>query len=163
MKKKSHLYALIQNYTITNFQQHVPPIRLFFFVGKINFQDLLSHKIIVFAWNSIEFLIRIPSRWFPISPIRISHGDTQMEIKSFMVPSWMLPKLSPILLFRPIRLLISFQEIFPPILLFSPIFLLVFQKISHLYFYSESLFIRNSRVRLKRRQPLQSHWTEQQN
>ena len=27
--KKSHLYALIRNYTIINFQQKVPPIRLF--------------------------------------------------------------------------------------------------------------------------------------
>ena len=33
-----------------------------------------------------------------------------------------------------------------PIRLFSPIFLLVFQKISHLYFYSEPSSIRNSRV-----------------
>ena len=28
-EKKSHLYALIRNYTIINFQQKVPPIRLF--------------------------------------------------------------------------------------------------------------------------------------
>ena len=38
---------------------------------------------------------------------------------------------------------INFTEIFPPILLFSPIRLLVFQKISHLYFYSEPSSIRN--------------------
>ena len=28
-EKKSHLYALIQTYTFINFQQKVPPIRLF--------------------------------------------------------------------------------------------------------------------------------------
>ena len=28
-EKKSHLYALIPNYTIINFQEKVPPIRLF--------------------------------------------------------------------------------------------------------------------------------------
>ena len=28
-EKKSHLYAVIRNYTIINFQQKVPPIRLF--------------------------------------------------------------------------------------------------------------------------------------
>ena len=41
---------------------------------------------------------------------------------------------------------IHFPEKFPPIRLFSPIFLLVFQKLSHLYFYSEPSSIRNSRV-----------------
>ena len=46
--KKFHLYALIRSYKFINFQQIVPPIRLFtpillfFFVGKINFQDSLS-------------------------------------------------------------------------------------------------------------------------
>ena len=52
-EKKSHLYTLVRNYTIINFQQNVPPIRLFppillfFFVGKINFQDFLSYKTLV--------------------------------------------------------------------------------------------------------------------
>ena len=41
---------------------------------------------------------------------------------------------------------INFPEIIPPILLFSPIRLLVFQKSSHLYFYSEPSSIQNSRV-----------------
>ena len=41
---------------------------------------------------------------------------------------------------------ISFPEIFPPIRLFSPIFLLDFMEFSHLYFYSDPLSIRNSRV-----------------
>ena len=41
---------------------------------------------------------------------------------------------------------INFQEIFLPIRLFSPIFLLIFEEISHLYFYSDSSSIRNSRV-----------------
>jgi hypothetical protein len=51
----------------------------------------------------------------------------------------MLPKI-------PTYTFINFQEIFPPILfLFSPIFLLVFEEISHLYFYSDSSSIRNSR------------------
>ena len=52
---------------------------------------------------------------------------------------WMLPKI-------PTYTFINFQEIFPPIRLFSPIFLLVFEEISHLYFYSDSSSIRNSRV-----------------
>ena len=41
---------------------------------------------------------------------------------------------------------INFQEIFLPIRLFSPMFLLIFEEISHLYFYSDSSSIRNSRV-----------------
>ena len=41
---------------------------------------------------------------------------------------------------------ISFQQKFPPICLFPPILLLVFEEISHLYFYSDSSSIRNSRV-----------------
>ena len=47
----THLFGTM--YTIINFQQNVarirlfPPILLFFFVGKIHFQDFLSYKIIV--------------------------------------------------------------------------------------------------------------------
>ena len=51
----------------------------------------------------------------------------------------MLPKI-------PTYTFINFQEFFPPIRLFSPIFLLVFEEISHLYFYLDSSSIRNSRV-----------------
>ena len=36
-EKKSHLYALIQDYTFINFQQKVPPIRLFPPILFINF------------------------------------------------------------------------------------------------------------------------------
>ena len=41
---------------------------------------------------------------------------------------------------------ISFQQKVPPIRLFPPILLLFFRGISHLYFYSDSSSIRNSRV-----------------
>ena len=41
---------------------------------------------------------------------------------------------------------ISFQQKVPPIRLFPPILLLIFREISHLYFYSDSSSIRNSRV-----------------
>jgi hypothetical protein len=61
------------------------------------------------------------------------------NVELLMVLYWMLPKI-------PTYTFINFQEIFPPILLFSPIFLLVFEEISHLYFYSDSSSIRNSRV-----------------
>ena len=76
-----------------NFQQNVPPILLFphillfFFVGIIFFQDFLSYKTIVsnegssivsdiFAWKIIEFLIRIPSRWFTMASIKNSNEKT---------------------------------------------------------------------------------------
>ena len=49
----------------------------------------------------------------------------------------------------PTYMCINSQEIFPPIRLFSPIFLLVSEEISHLYFYSDSSSIRNSRVVLE--------------
>ena len=75
----------------------------------------------IFACNSIYFLIRIPCSWSPLAPIRNPDGYTLIESKLSMVPYWMLPK-------------------------FPPIRLLVFKKISHLYFYSESSFIWNSRV-----------------
>ena len=42
--------------------------------------------------------------------------------------------------------IINFQQKFPPIRLFPPILLLIFEEISHLYFYSDSSSIRNSRV-----------------
>ena len=54
-------------------------------------------------------------------------------------PLSMLPKI-------PTYTFINFQEIFPSIRLFSNIFLLVFVEISHLYVYSDSSSIRNSRV-----------------
>ena len=41
---------------------------------------------------------------------------------------------------------INFQKKFPPIRSFSPIFLLVFEETSHLYFYSDSSSIQNTRV-----------------
>ena len=41
---------------------------------------------------------------------------------------------------------INFQQKVPPIRLFLPIFLLILREISHLYFYSDSSSIRNSRV-----------------
>ena len=44
---------------------------------------------------------------------------------------------------------ISFQQKVPPIRLFPPILLLIFKEISHLYFYSDSSSIRNSRVDTK--------------
>ena len=61
------------------------------------------------------------------------------NVNLLMVLYQMLPKI-------PTYTFINFQEIFPPIRLFSPIFLLVFEEISHLYFYSDSSSIRNSRV-----------------
>ena len=42
-EKKSHLYALIRNYTIIDFQQKVSPIRLF----KPIFKDFLPDKTYV--------------------------------------------------------------------------------------------------------------------
>jgi len=57
----------------------------------------------------------------------------------------MLPK-NPAYTFIQTYTFISFQQKFPPICLFSPIFLLIFEEISHLYFYSDSSSIRNSRV-----------------
>ena len=71
--------------------------------------------------------------WFPLG-IRMEHPNVEL----LMVLYWMLPKI-------PTYTFINFQEIFPPIRLFSPICLLVFEEISHLYFYSDSS-IRNSRV-----------------
>ena len=61
------------------------------------------------------------------------------NVELLMVLYWMLPKI-------PTYTFINFQEIFPPIRLFSPIFLLVFEEISHLYFYLDLSSIRNSRV-----------------
>ena len=58
---------------------------------------------------------------------------------------WMLPK-NPTYTFIQTYTFISFQKKFPPICLFPPILLLVFEEISHLYFYSDSSSIRNSRV-----------------
>ena len=58
---------------------------------------------------------------------------------------WMLPK-SPIYTFIQAYMFISFQEKVPPIRLFPPILLLFLREISHLYFYSDSSSIRNSRV-----------------
>ena len=57
----------------------------------------------------------------------------------------MLPK-NPTYTFIQTYTFISFQQKFPPICLFPPILLLVFEEISHLYFYSDSSSIRNSRV-----------------
>ena len=74
-----------------------------------------------------------------MAPIKNSDGAPKWKSKLWMVHYWMLQKI-------PTYTFISFQEIFPPILLFSPIFLLVFEEISHLYFYSDSSSIRNSRV-----------------
>ena len=87
-----------------------------------------------------KFLIRIPSRWFPMAPIRNSDGNGKQIINGPLLHATKIPTYTFIQAYT----FISFQEIFPPILLFSPIFLLVFQKISHLYFYSESSSIRNS-------------------
>ena len=41
---------------------------------------------------------------------------------------------------------VNFQRKVPPIRLFPPILIIIFKKISHLYFYSEPSSIRNSRV-----------------
>ena len=57
----------------------------------------------------------------------------------------MLPK-NPTYTFIQTYTFISFQQKFPPICLFPPILLLVFEEISHLYFYSDSSSIRNYRV-----------------
>ena len=51
----------------------------------------------------------------------------------------MLPKI-------PTYMFINFQKKIPPIRSFSPIFLLVFEETSHLYFYSDSSSIQNTRV-----------------
>ena len=101
------------------------PILLLFFVGKIYFQDFLSYKTIVshiFDWNSIEFLIRIPSKWVPMAPSLYEFWWGHPNGKQILY--WMPPKYPPILLFMPIRLLvckkfISFLENFPPLLLFG--------------------------------------------
>ena len=58
---------------------------------------------------------------------------------------WMLPK-NPTYTFIQTYTFINFQQKFPPIRLFPPILLLIFEEISHLYFYSDSSSIRNSRV-----------------
>ena len=47
--KKSHLYALIRNYTFINFQQKVPPIRLF--------PPILLLIYVLSLYNSITFLL----------------------------------------------------------------------------------------------------------
>ena len=65
--------------------------------------------------------------------------------QALLYPIESYQKIPPILLFRPIRLLIFSKKV-PPILLFPPIFSLIFKEISHLYFYSEPSSIRNSRV-----------------
>ena len=49
MKKKSHLYALIRNYTFINFQPKVPPIRLF--------PPILLLIYVLSLFNSITFLL----------------------------------------------------------------------------------------------------------
>ena len=70
-----------------------------------------------------------------ISQDWLSLGNIELLIVLYR----MLPKI-------PTYMFINFQENFPPIRLFSPIFLLVFEEISHLYFYSDSSSIQNTRV-----------------
>ena len=86
------------------------------------------------------------STWFPMAPIRNSDGDTHPNGKQIIYGPLLNATKIPTYTFIQAYTFIRFQEIFPPILLFSPILLLVFQKISHLYVYSESSSIRNSRV-----------------
>ena len=85
-EKKSHLYALIQTYTFINFQQKVPPIRLFpltllliFVLSMAHFdlrrpqkplwghnQKLINYKRI-FYWNTKQPLL------YPIECFQKSH------------------------------------------------------------------------------------------
>ena len=115
-EKKSCLYALIRDHSFINFQQKVPPIRLF----------PLTFLLIV-VLSMAHFDLRRPQ------------GHFEATIKNFIleyqaassIPNCMLPKIPPM------RLLIFSKK--------SHV-LLIFKEISHLYFYSEPSSIRNSRV-----------------
>jgi hypothetical protein len=58
-EKKSHLYALIRNYTFINFQQKVPPIRLFPPILLLTFV-LLSNFITFLKFTFAHFDLRQP-------------------------------------------------------------------------------------------------------
>ena len=144
MRKKSHLYALIQDYTFINFQQKVPPIRLFPPILLLIFV-LLSNNITFLKFTMTHFDLRRPTKplwghnWENYFTIYWNSNQTLLYLY------WMLPK-NPTYTFIQTYTFISFQQKFPPICLFPPILLLVFEEISHLYFYSDSSSIRNSRV-----------------
>ena len=70
----------------------------------------------------------------------------------------MLPK-NPTYTFIQTYTFINFQQKFPPIRLFPPILLLIFEEIFHLYFYSDSSSIRNSRVGGQKNRLFVNHYT----
>ena len=147
-EKKSHLYALIRNYTFINFQQKVPPIRLFPPILLL----LLPNYITFLKFTMAHFDLRRPQK-----PLRDHNWENYLTIDQFLIGTprrlsytfinlyQMLPK-NPTYTFIQTYTFINFQQKFPPIRLIPPILLLIFEEISHLYFYSDSSSIRNSRV-----------------
>ena len=146
-EKKSHLYTLIRNYTFINFQKKVPSIRLF---PPIILLFLYFCPIILPFKNSLWPILKSDDLW---SYFEATIGKIILQLlnswsnskQTLLYLYWMLPK-NPTYTFIQTYTFISFQQKFPPICLFPPILLLVFEEISHLYFYSEPSSIRSSRV-----------------
>ena len=132
--KKSHLYVYSHLYFYYFLYFHCPILLPFktFLWPILTLDDLRSHFEATIG-NLNQKLINCK---------RIFQKNSKQAL---LYPIESYQKIPPILLFRPIRLLIFSKKV-PPIRLFPPILLLIFKEISHLYFYSEPSSIRNSRV-----------------
>ena len=125
--KKSHLYALIQTYTFINFYQKVPPIRLF---PPILLLFLYSHCPILLPFKTFLFILTLDDLR---SHFEATIGNlNQKLINCKRIFYWN----SKQTLLYPIE---CYQKI-QPILLFRPIRLLIFSKKSHLYVYFHLYF-----------------------
>ena len=120
-EKKSHLYAVIRNYTIINFQQKVPPIRLF--------PHIFSRLFVIFFMNFSRILADFQGDGFPrLALIIISneapecwiiYGPLLSTTKKFPPIRLLFSRNFPTYTFIQSYILISFWGNFPPILLFG--------------------------------------------
>ena len=118
-EKKSHLYTLIRNYSFINFQQKVPPIRLF--------PPILLFFFVIFGPPKV-FII-----FLMFSLAQIGYFQSWDLLKQSFSPFSFHSKSNFLTYLSDFH---KNRRKFPPILLFRPICLLVFQKFSHLYVYS---------------------------
>ena len=137
-EKKSHLYALIWDYSFINFEQKVPPIRLFPPIH-LNIFELFHclifgitnyyAKVLIHSLKVGVFWVALNTDYY-ISRHKLIENKKKSRLYTLI---WDYS-------------FINFQQKVPPIRLFSPIFLLIFKEFSHLYSYSDPSSIRNSRV-----------------
>ena len=122
-EKKSHLYALIRNYTFINFQLKVLPIRLFSPIFILFFQICLRKYVSHWYMKQKKGFLRVDLGFLGL--LSLCNCNYYCNYVSMYYS----------ILLKSTYTFISFSENFPPIRLFSPILLLDFKKISHLYFY----------------------------